>query len=162
MSKNQDLIEKKQVETRDAFAEELRTLQTKIGKVRAEFQGILDEIAAAEKMKSQAKEQYTLRLDQGDQEGMSDALRLVREANSEIERLRGQLPAFQSRVEDLRAQQTCLDHAAQADREKIEAVLEEVQRSLQTATARIAHARGLMSQLNNLQSFVRGEPERSM
>jgi len=144
------------------FARELGDLQDGISKVRADFQGVLDQITAAEKVKEGAKQEYALRLDQGNEQEMSNALRLVRESNSTLERLRGQLPAFQSRVEDLRAQQTCLDHAAQADRKKMEAVLEETQRSLQTANTRIAHARGLMNQLNNLQSFVRGEPERSM
>ena len=137
-------------------------MQTEIGKVRAEFQGILDQIAAAEKVKSQAKEQYAVRLDQGNEAQMSDALRVVRESNGEIEQLRDQLLAFLPRAADLRNQQSELVHGARAEKLKTEAIVREAAASLQAADLHVTQASGLRSQLNRLDSFLRGERETSM
>jgi len=144
------------------FARELSDLQSAIAKVRAEFGEILEAITKAKEAKEQAKRDYDSSLDAGDEQGMSMCLATIRESNSILQGLEADKGVFAEKVEHLRAAQQDLCKAARAQRPLAEKALQEAQENLRLADARIGQDRGLMIALNNLESFVRGNPEKSM
>jgi len=153
---------KEKVEPTEDFKQELARLQNDITKVRTEYEAILNQIMQAENAKEQGKAQYNSCLDTGDEDGMKKCLQTIRESNAAMETLRGQLPVFLSRAADLRNQQSELVNGAQAEKVKSETVLQEAAASLQAADLRVTQVSGLLSQLNRLDSFLRGEREISM
>jgi hypothetical protein len=144
------------------FARELSELQSAIATVRAEFGEILEAIVEAKEAKEQAKRDYDSSLDAGNQEAMTSCLGTIRKSNDAVAHLEAELPAFLPRAADLRNRQSKLWDGVQAEKLKAETTLRQTRESLAIADTQVAQARGLSTSLNNLDSFLRGEAERSM
>jgi chromosome segregation ATPase len=161
MTKEQQMKETEGA-TRDDFGQELTRLRSKIAEVRSDFQAVLDQIAEAEKSKQAAKLEYAACLDRGDEQGMSRCLTAIRQASSTVDRLQTESDDFPLRCQKLRLEQEGLESASRREKPLAEKTLQEAQETLRVVNAQINQARGLLTNLNNLGSFVRGEPERSM
>jgi len=160
MNKQQDV--KSEIVTAPDFAQELSGLQNEIAKIRGEFAGILEAISKAKAAKEQAKRDYDSSLDAGDQEGMTSCLATIRKSNDAVRGLEGKFPAFLPKAAELRDRQSKLWGGAQAEKLKVETILRQTQENLRLCDTEVSQAHGLLTQLNNLDSFLRGEPERSL
>jgi len=161
MAKEQQMKETEGA-TRDDFGQELTRLRSKIAEVRSDFQAVLDQIAEAEKSKQAAKLEYAACLDRGDEQGMSRCLITIREANSTVDRLQTGSDDFPPRAQKLRLEQEELNRTAARQKPVAEKGLQEAQARLRLVNGRIDQVHGLLTHLNNLESFLRKEAERSL
>jgi hypothetical protein len=136
------------------FARELSDLQDGISKVRGDFQAVLDAITGAEKVKEGAKQDYAVCLDEGNEERMHEALGVVREANRELEGLRGQLATFPCKIVDLRDRQAKIQASAWAAQAAAEKLVQTGRENLKVAELQVHHGGGLLGMINSLADLI--------
>ena len=74
----------------------------------------------------------------------------------------GRIRTCDLRIKKLRAGQEELLTTARRQKPLAEKALQKAQEGLRLVDTRIGQAAGLLTQLNNLESFIEGKPERSM
>jgi len=137
----------------------LTELSDKVNSIGVEFNEQLKKIEAAEKQKSDAKEEYNRCLDKGDESGMSYCLKTIRNSNDKIEKLQGQLKDFSPKVSELHEGQKALVVSARALRGPAENALSKAKSDLQKLEVLISQCgAGLLSQINDLNKKIADMP----
>jgi len=138
------------------FKDEIKKITEQIEEIRSEYADLQEEIGAAEKRKVAAKEQYNQCLDRGDEKGMSNALRTIRESNSQIESIKEQLGDFSGRVSALREKQAALVTNVRAERPGLDEAIEKAKKDLQIHKNCIDKVASILTEINKLSQTVSG------
>jgi len=135
---------------------EIGELSERIEEIKSEYADLREGIAAAEKRKVAAKEQYNQCIDRGDEKGMSDALRIIRESNAEISNLKNRFSEFPGRVQELYKRQQEIVSVVRAERSGFEKAIEKAKDDLKTHKNQIDQCFSIHGEINELNKVVGG------
>lgn len=137
----------------DAIKFEKR-LSDEITVIRKSCQEFTDVITTAENDKIEGRRDYENFLGQGNEAGMSGALRRIREANKKVEALPNRREEFYCKFRELEGQYKDLLKVEQRLVKEAKAVLDQAQKDFERVENRNVRVRGIQTMLNELKSLI--------